>query len=161
MALRVPWESPRLPDDAPEDDPKAPAPAPAPARAREGGDGGELLAFPGSDVAQGDDAGGLVRVRAAGGTWLSEASQTAGAALDGSVFRSRPPALRDMHARVSRAEWAGDIGALRIAGQALGWVGLVLNTVLYGAAWATRRPVRLLVTVALIAAVVVKWGWPL
>lgn len=169
MGLTHPWEnSEPAPEDPPEEAPIAgasararedgaeEAPHPAAETGREGS--GELLAFPRAEATVREKRA-LRRARGLAGVWLGEAYETGQAGLDGSVCRARPPALRDMHARIVRAEWAGEVPALRIAGQAVGAVCLVVNALLYALAWATRRPVRLAATVALTVTTLV-WGWP-
>lgn len=176
MGLTNPWKTPkqtpdepadRVPDRRPEPEP-APDRAPARETANRGAEevSGEVLAFPTADAAEAAEAaerdeqpGLLVRARGLAGRWYADARETGTAALDGSVYRSRPPALRDMHARITRAEWAGDVPALRVAGQVAGWIGLVLNAVLYTAAWVLRRPLRWLVTA--LVTVIVIWSLPL
>lgn len=91
----------------------------------------------------------IAGVRKAAEVWGSEAKETAEAALDGSVWRARPPSLRDIHTRAHRAEWAGENSALRKAGQWFGHVSLVITAVGYALLWLARRPSRLAVATAL------------
>lgn len=118
---------------------------------------GEVLQFPGAsrEVAQRDQPGTLVRLSGAASVWASEARESLTASIDGSVWRARPPSLRDIHARAQRAEWAGDIPALRAAGQWFGWVSLVITAVGYALLWLARRPSRLLLTTVISAVIVV------
>lgn len=144
-----PWEPVSDPGVASNMGPQLGALAPAPAPAREavaGQDadresGGEVVAFPGTGPT---GAAGRDGSRAAGvvSVWFTDASDTGRAALDGSVWRARPPALRDLHARVARAEWAGDVPALRGAGQVFGYASLAATAVLYAVAWLVARPLR-------------------
>lgn len=136
-----------------------PVPVPVPARVGDAG-GGQVLAFPGAAVAPAVAApaevvpasrpGVAARARVVSGRWAAEAATTARAALDGSVWRSRPAALRDTHARVQRGEWAGDSAALLLAGQVYGYLALVLVALLYAAAEVVKRPLRLLVLALIV-----------
>lgn len=96
----------------------------------------------------------IAGVRKAAEVWGSEAKETAESALDGSVWRARPPSLRDIHTRAQRAEWAGDNSALRTAGQWFGHVSLVITAVGYALLWLARRPSRLVVATALSCLIV-------
>ena len=100
-------------------------------------------------------SGALARVRSVSGRWVGEARVTVGAALDGSVWRARPAALRDIHARTQRGEWAGDSNALLLAGQVYGYVALALVAGLYAAAEVVKRPLRLLMVAVIVLIVVV------
>lgn len=173
MGLTNPWKSPKPAPDEPAGRAPNCRPEPEPAHdrapARETADRGaeeapgEVVAFPGAEsveAAESDEQPGLLgRARGLAASWYVEARETGAAALGGSVYRSRPPALRDMHARITRAEWAGDIPVLQVAGQVAGWIGLVLNAVLYTAAWVLRRPLRWIVTA--LVTVIVLWSLPL
>src|SRR5699024_1083179 len=154
MGLTNPYENPATtPAEPLEEGPRrapAPEPAPAPARGAVEPGSGEIVPFPGAEAAEvternPDEA--PTRTRAAVSVWFTEAGNTARAAVDGSVWRARPPALRDIHARITRAEWAGDIPALRIAGQAFGYAALVMTAAGYGLLWVLSRPLRLAVAV--------------
>lgn len=96
----------------------------------------------------------VARTRQVSAEWLAEAGVTARAALDGSVWRARPAALRDIHARTQRGEWAGDSTPLLIAGQAYGYVALGLVSVLYATAEVVKRPLRLLAAALIVLALV-------
>ena len=118
------------------------------ARAREDAAGerpsGEVVTFPGAPVpATTGTAGDRAGMRELVTVWTGEAAGTARAAFDGSAWRARPPSLRDMTARTTRAEWAGSWPALRRAGQAYGHAAMVAVAVLYAVAWVVRRPLRL------------------
>ncbi|MQA14678.1 MAG: hypothetical protein GEV09_11035 [Pseudonocardiaceae bacterium] len=83
--------------------------------------------------------------------WAAEARDSGRAALDGSVWRSRPAALRDVRARIARAEWAGDLDALRVAGQLYGYyVALPLVAGLYALAELVKRPSRVAIAVLVV-----------
>lgn len=166
MGIPKPWDKPQhAPAGPPDEDPNWVSESESErvserAHAREagrpgGGDtvDGQVLPFPdtGTEVAQ-RDAGAeleatrtpaLTRAHDLGGRWWAEAAETGTAALDGAVWRARPPALRDIHARVVRAEWAGDVPALRVAGRVYGHVAMAGVALLYGAAWLLARPARL------------------
>lgn len=112
------------------------------APAREGDTpGGEVATHPTARLTEVTQRGTLTP-RELTGVWMREAKESGTAAVDGGVFKTRPPSLRDMHTRIVRAEWAGGIPALRVAGQIDGWLGLILNAVAYAFAWVVRRPVR-------------------
>lgn len=155
--------APQTPTDPVERGPTRPhehehdrAPARSRARAREepgSRPSGEVVTFPGASlpVTRGDHAG----MRELVTVWTGEAAQTAHAAIDGSVWRARPPSLRDMTARTTRAEWAGGWPALRVAGQVYGHVATVAVAGLYAVAWVIRRPLRLAGAAALGA---LAWG---
>lgn len=96
----------------------------------------------------------VARTRQVSAGWLAEAGATARAGLDGSVWRARPAALRDIHARTQRGEWAGDSATLLLAGQVYGYVALPLIAVLYGAAEVVKRPLRLLAAALIVLALV-------
>ncbi len=137
--------------------------------APEGKASGEVLPFPGTNQPLGTDSdttptvevahekpnAATTRWRSAATAWAGEARESVTAAVDGSVWRARPPALRDIHARLERAEWAGDIPALRVVGQGFGYLSLALTAVGYGLLWIARRPSRLLLTVLITVLVVV------
>ncbi|MBA8825307.1 hypothetical protein FHX42_002658 [Saccharopolyspora lacisalsi] len=145
------------------------------ARAREaspgppGADGsGEVVPFPGTTSEQNTDSGSSKELRstedssetakgwrAAATVWAAEARETATRVVDGSVWRSRPPALRDIHIRAQRAEWAGDIPALRTAGVWFGYVSLALTAAGYGVLWVVGRPARLAVAALITVLIVV------
>lgn len=93
-------------------------------------------------------------VQRAAQVWVSEAKESAEAALDGSVWRARPPSLRDIHTRAQRADWAGDVPALRTAGQGFGYVSLAITAVGYALLWLARRPSRLALSIAIAALIV-------
>ena len=95
-------------------------------------------------------AAGVARARDLAAAWAAEAYHSGRAALDGSVWRTRPAALRDLHARIERAEWAGGIEALRLAGQGYGYVALVLVAGLYALAEVIKRPSRLAIAVLIV-----------
>lgn len=132
-------------------------------------EGGEVLPFPGERQAvntpsdrieprepEGEAAPtSVAKLRTAISAWSAEAGETARAALDGSVWRARPPSLRDIHTRARRAEWSGGVPALRTAGQWFGWVSLVITAVGYALLWLARRPSRLVLTTAVVVLVVV------
>lgn len=123
------------------------------------GEAGVVVPFPGDPAAPTPVTG----VKAPGGlvpaslspavrAWWDEASQTAGRALDGSVWRARPPALRDSAVRLQRAEWAGGLPALRWAGWVYGYPALAVRAVLMGVIWLLDHPTRLLVLAGVVAA---------
>lgn len=140
---------------------RPPEPAPAPERARAGAredrpedrSPGEVVTFPGASLpaTRGDRAGARQLVT----VWTADAADTARAAFDGSAWRARPPSLRDLTARTTRAEWAGGWPVLRRAGQAYGHAAMVAVAALYAAGWVIRRPLRLVGAAALSALV---WG---
>lgn len=164
MAIPDPWSDPQETSDSNEN---------ATNRARESerdhaGAGGysddaaestgdNLVQFPGTsnEVAVRDEPGVLARLGAASKVWLAEVRETGTGALDGSVWRSRPPSLRDIHTRAQRAEWAGGIEPLRVVGQAFGFVSLLLTAAGYALLWVARRPARLLLTTAIAVVIVV------
>lgn len=84
--------------------------------------------------------------------WWAEAVATAGRAVDGSVWRARPPALRDSHVRLQRAEWSGGLPVLRWAGWIYGYPALAVRAVLMGVIWLLDHPTRLIVLAVVIAA---------
>lgn len=96
----------------------------------------------------------IASLRKAAAVWGSEAKETAETAFDGSAWRARPPSLRDIHTRAQRAEWAGDISALRNAGQWFGYVSVAITAVGYALLWLARRPSRLAVTTAIAVLIV-------
>lgn len=81
--------------------------------------------------------------------WWNEASETATRAVDGSVWRSRAPALRDSHERLKRAEWAGGLPLLRWAGWVYGYPALAVRAVLLAVSWLLDHPSRLAIAAAL------------
>lgn len=148
------------PEPAPD---RAPSRAGVPAR-----EGGQVLTLPvpreaspdgRTDLVPVDDAelveptrcsGAVAGVREVSGRWVGEARVTVGAALDGSVWRARPAALRDIHARVQRGEWAGDSVGLLVAGRVYGWFALALVGLLYGLAEIVKRPTRLVIAALIV-----------
>ncbi|SDP96716.1 hypothetical protein SAMN04487905_12127 [Actinopolyspora xinjiangensis] len=180
MPIPDPWESPDSatanPSEEGPDRGREREPERDRARAREEPaeqdaetEGGEVLPFPSdrqgsnttSSRVEPHSYGGrpahvsVVKLRKAAAAWTSEAGSSARAALDGSVWRARPPSLRDIHTRARRAEWSGDIPALRAAGQWFGWVSLVITAVGYALLWLARRPSRLLLTTAVAVLITV------
>lgn len=118
---------------------------------------GEVVPFPGAHAEPADgQAKGAELVPAAlaeaARAWWAEASATAGRAVDGSVWRARPPALRDSHVRLQRAEWSGGLPALRWAGWIYGYPALAVRAVLMGVIWLLDHPTRLIVLAGVIAA---------
>lgn len=108
------------------------------------GDGAALVVPRDPDPAELEQRpGGVARARQLSGRWCAEARVTARSALDGSVWRARPAALRDIHARTQRGEWAGDSAVLLLAGQVYGYVALLAVAGLYGLAEVIKRPSRL------------------
>lgn len=178
MPIPDPWDSPDpgCAQESESDSTRPPAHEHAHARARETATkpsdtaehGGEVVPFPGADRPENTDgdraaeieltdeapSAATSRWRSAAATWVTEARETATAAVDGSVWRARPPSLRDLHTRARRAEWAGDIPALRAAGQWFGYASLAITAVGYALLWIARRPSRLVLT-ALITVLVV------
>src|SRR2546422_10624053 len=101
--------------------------------------GGEVVIFPGGEVATPPAAW------AAAQGWWADARQSATRAVDGSILRARPPAIRDSWVRLQRAEWAGGITALRWAGWIYGAPAQVVRAVLMVVIWLLDHPSRLLV----------------
>ncbi len=117
---------------------------------------GEVVPFPGAHV-QPDtvsSAGEVVpaALTEAARAWWAEAAATGRQALDGSVWRARPPALRDSAARLQRAEWSGGLPLLRWAGWVYGYPALAVRAVLMGVIWLLDHPTRLIVLAGVIAA---------
>lgn len=141
---------------------RAPEHEPAPERARsydttEAGEGHAKvlpLREHASETTEGDQPSIKAGVQKALQVWASEAKESAEAAIDGSVWRNRPPSLRDIHTRAQRAEWAGDIPALRAAGQWFGYVSLAITAVGYALLWVARRPSRLALSTAIAVLIV-------
>lgn len=109
---------------------------------------GEVVAFPGRATPR---PPAVVQV------WIREAKDTAGRAVDGSVYRARPPALRDSFERLRRAEWAGGNPVLLWVGRIYGAIALVIRAGLLGVCWLLDHPTRLLVAAGIAAAAI----WPL
>ncbi|RCW45139.1 hypothetical protein DFQ14_103103 [Halopolyspora algeriensis] len=169
MPIPDPWADP--------DSTRAPAHEHAHAHAREAvpqptesaDTAGEVVPFPGITTSQDTDSDSTGQMapteqvplakrsgwNSAAAVWAVEARETAAAAMDGSVWRARPPSLRDLHARVQRAEWAGDIPALRAVGQWFGYLSLAITAIGYALLWIARRPFRLVLTVLITVLVVV------
>lgn len=116
-----------------------------------------LVRFPGAttEVVQRSRPGAVSKLGDAAKTWGREARETSTAAIDGSVWRARPPALRDMHVRVQRADWAAGIKPLYVAGLVFGYLSLLVTAVGYGLLWVARRPARLLLATAITVLIVV------
>lgn len=117
---------------------------------------GELVPFPGvsQDLTPSDDASSGPNWKEAASVWVREAHESGRAAIDGSVWRSRPPSLRDIHARVQRAEWAAGLRWLVIPGIAFGYVSLLITALGYAVLWIARRPSRTAVATAIAIAIV-------
>lgn len=176
----APAQPPGQPAHCPPEPEPEYEPAPAPAREASdqgGGDAaavGQVLAVPGVDAytatvsdgaevvpatqappdvvpsAEAEPARRAVRARELLMAWAGEAYHSGRAALDGSVWRTRPAALRDLHARIERAEWAGGIEALRLAGQGYGYLALVIVAGLYALAEVIKRPSRLAIAALIV-----------
>ncbi|MCI2421540.1 hypothetical protein MOQ72_29305 [Saccharopolyspora sp. K220] len=118
---------------------------------------GELVPFPGTagEITPSDDAEGTPQWRAAVSVWIREAQESGRAAIDGSVWRARPPSLRDIHARVERAEWAGGLRWLVLPGMAFGYLSLLITALGYAVLWIARRPSRLAIATAITVVIVV------
>lgn len=116
--------------------------------------GGQVVPFPGAQVDARPAGRELVPAALADAAraWWAEASATARRALDGSVYRARPPALRDSAVRLQRAEWSGGLPVLRWAGWIYGYPALAVRAVLMGVLWLLDHPTRLLVLAGVIAA---------
>lgn len=114
---------------------------------------GRVVRFPGSgaEVTTRNRSG----LSSAVSVWASEATRSAVAAVDGSVWRARPPALRDIHARMTRGEWAGGNQPLYLAGLVFGYVSLVATALGYALLWVASRPSRTAVAVLITVLVVV------
>lgn len=140
-------------DDTPAD---APTAAEGPSAAEEQS-GGAVLPFPSGQVVAEPDGDGPASTALAGAAqvWWAEASATARQALDGSVWRARPPALRDSAVRLQRAEWSGGLPALRWAGWIYGYPALAVRAALMGLLWLLDHPTRLLVLAGVIAAALI------
>ncbi len=141
-----------------------PAPREAEATALEQADDGRAEMVPAPVPASGTAA----RVWATSKRRAGQTYQAGRVALGGSVWRTRPAALRDVAARVQRAEWAPNSSHLLLAGQAYGyvalfvvavlyttakvveWVATVLIAGLYAAAEVEKRPLRLAVAVLIV-----------
>ncbi|MGI5208959.1 hypothetical protein ACQEU6_46275 [Spirillospora sp. CA-108201] len=124
-----------------------------------GGPGGEVVPlFPkdqdAAEPGEGPGRGELVpaALAEAAQVWWAEASTTVSQALDGSVYRARPPALRDSAVRLQRAEWSGGMPLLRWAGWIYGYPALAVRAVLMCALWLLDHPTRLLILAGVIAA---------
>lgn len=175
MAIPTPWESSETPSEAPNLDPnwgrererdRAGARdytadedfategnvkwGPWPATADTDGDQPQQ-----AEIVVRPDPGVLVKLGDASKIWGVEAWDTAKRGLDKTVWTERPASLRDMHVRLQRAEWAGDVKVIRQVGTALGYMCLVLTAVGRGALWPLARPARLLITTAIAVLIVV------
>ncbi|MEV3927035.1 hypothetical protein [Actinomadura coerulea] len=120
-----------------------------------GGPGGEVVPlFPGAGADAASGRGELVpaALAEAARVWWAEVSVTVHQALDGSVYRARPPALRDSAVRLQRTEWSGGMPLLRWAGWIYGYPALAVRAVLMGALWLLDHPTRLIVLAGVIAA---------
>lgn len=168
MPIPDPWTEPESTSaqQSNPDSTRAPAHEHAHAHAREAATestesvetAGEVVAFPGTVAAPAADSDVTAPrngFKAVVAVWATEARESATAAADGSVWRARPPSLRDIHTRTLRAEWAGDIPALRTAGRCFGYVSLTLTALGYALLWVARRPSRLVLTVLITVLVVV------
>lgn len=128
--------------------------------AARGESSGEVVPFPGAHVTEpavepgGESGGELVpaALTEAARAWWAEAAETVHQALDGSVWRARPPALRDSAVRLQRAEWSGGLPLLRWAGWIYGYPALAVRAVLMGVIWLLDHPTRLIVLAGVIAA---------
>lgn len=185
MGLSHPGQIPGDTREKPLEVPPTWASASASASAREG-DSGASAALPAPrDPGEPGDADGravLEQQRDVGHAEVVVAGRRPGAvarvwhgvkdaareALRGSVWRARPAALRDINARIQRAEWAPTSTGLLLAGQAYGYAALVAVAVIYSAAklveWAAtvviaglyalaeggKRPLRLAVAALIV-----------
>lgn len=165
MGLTKPWEQHPPPEDAPQ-----PGAQPDP--------GGEAVVrqLPGTHP---DSDTGAVAVPGETGpprgvvAWRQARQAAAGtrdtiaATYDGTVYRDRPPALRDQRVRLARLDDPAGVPLLRVLLQAAGAVGLALNAYDYARAWSVRRPARLLLVGLwlrlwpLLLITQAAWGWPL
>lgn len=109
---------------------------------------------PGAEIVARTAPGPLVKVRDASKVWLSDAKVTAVEAFDGTVYRSRPPSIRDRVTRVRRATWAGDMDGLRKFGQAASIPPLIAYITLQAVAWLCA-PLRFYVFLAIAVVIVV------
>lgn len=179
MAIPKPWEHSENPSDDPESSPnwgreraRAHAGAGDYTTDHQSANVDNLVPFPvaadsAASATESDDSelstevekraspGLPVKVKDASKVWWSEAKETATAAWDGSMYRARPPSLRDIRVRAQRAEYAGDIDLLRRIGAGFGWVSVVVTAIGYALLWIARRPARLVVTTAVVVLVVV------
>ncbi|RFU39110.1 hypothetical protein DZF91_24140 [Actinomadura logoneensis] len=112
---------------------------------------GQVVPFPGAGPVVVAEPGAALVLRETAREWLAEAGQTAAHAVDGTVWRARPPALRDSAARLQRAEWSGGVPLLRWLGWIYGYPALGARAVLLGLAWLLDHPSRLLVAAAITA----------
>lgn len=117
---------------------------------------GELVPFPGTsgEITPSVDSQPSSQWKSAVSVWVREAGESGRAAIDGSVWRSRPPSLRDIHARVERAEWAAGLRWLAVPGIAFGYVSLAITALGYAVLWIARRPSRLVVATAITVLIV-------
>lgn len=157
MALASPWSA--EPDPEPDENTQQgqSEPDPAAGDADTGSDtSAEIVPLPTAQPAETHDRSpARQQLPNVARAWYVEGRDTAKASLDGSVWRERPPSLRDMHARIDRAEWSGDIPALRAAGQAFGYLSLALTAAGYSALWVVRRPLRLALAAAVVTALLI------
>lgn len=166
MPIPDPWGEQHKPEETAESAPNG-APEREPERERErervypestpDRGQGEVVPFPGAakEITPSDQTGDSAGWKSAVSVWVREAQETGRAALDGSVWRSRPPSLRDIHARVVRAEWAGGLRALYLPGLVFGYLSLLITALGYALLWITRRPSRLAITALITVLVVV------
>lgn len=109
---------------------------------------GEVVPFPSGELARRTTPTAVVTAKA----WLADARETASQAVDGSMLRARPPAIRDSFARLHRAEWAGGMALLRWAGWIYGYPIQVLRALLMCVLWLLDHPSRLLVFGGIVVA---------
>lgn len=118
----------------------------------EPGTRGELVHFPGAELVP--QTRPLIPIPASVKAWVTEARDTVGQALDGAVYSGRRPSIRDSHARLQRAEWAGNADLLKWAGRIYGYPMLLVRVLLMAVDWLIDHPSRLIVLGALIGAAI-------
>ena len=119
----------------------------------------EVVQFPNTstDVAVRDQPGLPAKLRDASTVWMRDAAQHTREVFDGSVYTVRPPSVRDRVERWRRAEWAGGIDSLRVAGKVAGAVPLALDLLVDAVRW-FLTPGRFYIAVAVTCLVLVLLG---